>query len=421
MSPERRAWNYDEGHPEMDAPWRKGLPNELTEEQRGRAASRLSFIIVCRRWYELSIGLLYQYVPLFSPRSFESFARAIIDSAKAPVDTGSSSPQEAPHLGDFVKYLYLFLSGPAWCDDTLFDPSAFATCLRHLRNIKVLVLSTEVNEQALPRERYRTIASPIEMALGPVVRYIRRTTFYPPHFESIRHFDRIEALSINIIQVPHPFERCCFPNLHTLELLTPRLNYMISTQHLGWMTSWEMPSLRRVYVPTFFSVEKTIPLFRHFGTSITAVSLNPAWEDGVPLLLPHLPSLREVAVGCESLSDLLPVMPGLVGIKVCIGRRRWSKEGYNNRQDVGFMMAKLNNGMATLLANHGPHFKCLRIIEPSLAELASQSELLWDSKYAEMWEEWIIMWKAKDVRFEFDTGDPVELPHTVSIAPVTVD
>jgi hypothetical protein len=395
MSLERRAWNYHEDDGEDIGDYGDELPSQL----RSREVTRRALVKVCKRWYDLAIGILYECVFLRTLSAYQLFARTLDHGAGASrIQTGSSSIEPRPVVvGNFVKRLHVTIKDRDWTWLTKTEAYALALSFQRVPNINALFTSTFDDVCGMPIARQLNSSIVVN---GRLLRFLKQTSQDNLNLDTIRRFEMIQVLTITIpYPAASPFE-CFSPNLHTLQLLPGLYPDVVRFIDMQWITQWRAPALQRVYIPLFTPVDLTMPLFRAFGHSLVAVSFNKAWTSGISPILPHLPALQEITLHHQALNLLAPMFPQLIGINLQLDamRGRWSLPSVN--------MSELVCGMNTLLDQHGSRFRFLRILRSSLRNLGSSGKVLGKSH----WEDWITKWKDRGVRFEFETGELVELP-----------
>jgi hypothetical protein len=75
-------------------------------------------------------------------------------------------------------------------------------------------------------------------------------------------------------------------------------------------------------------------------------------------------------------------------------------------------MVDLSLFVSILLLIPAGALTCVRFSHFNLHDFKKQ---LWMSSHIDLWKEWIEAWKERGIRFEFCSGDLVEIPHNVQI------
>jgi hypothetical protein len=316
-------------------------------EPRIRAATRLTIVTVCRRWYNLGISILYECVVLSTRHAYESFIRAIdrkMDGDAALID---SSKGESLSIGDHIKRIHFVVHDADW-----------------LRKADWLWLRKADRLEDSPSD-----AIPI--------------TF------SREHLPTLQVLSMSIRSRSVDVKR-----LYTAEpSASPQPESLLDV--VRRKLQWEAP-----LAPT---VAKYI--LRIFGATLKAIEFNPSSPEGMATsILPQIPSIQEVPlVMCDPYWKFKkPEGVGLyVGHKVDIGIRPVGLEA----------TISILPGIPWLRFEYlRLPISSIVVSDRDYKSDVVGSGLVIKPYERRIWRRYIKKSKDRGVRLEFDSGELVELP-----------
>jgi hypothetical protein len=400
MSPEGRAWTHRETLNNLYDRVRKDTP---AHEYRTRVRTRTALVLVCKHWYDLAIGILYEFVVLKKRYSCLTFARTLSGDDTLSIGTWTSAflaPENGLHLGRFIQRLSIHISNEIWRNLMPFA-EYFATSLRNCHNISILSVSVDASPNC---EKVDDLVTDAILQSNPI-RYIKRKNHFLPVLKDTLRLDTIQVLTIPLYHPSTSFPTLSFPQLHTLELYAgPIYDSMIENAFRG-IAQWHMPVIRRVYIPSSYDNRPKHYLtnfFKALGSTLTSLDFGTTEDSSLPLILPYCVSIREMTFSSRVTHDIAPVLPRLCGVNVHVRGPR--------RSEVVAAMDSMAQSMKFLFDNRGSSLTCIRILEPSLNDFAILSGARWTGIFKGIWEHWISQWEVTGVRFEFQNGELIRLP-----------
>jgi hypothetical protein len=407
-----RAWTYQSPSPPE---WDWVSPTPEYQEYRDRVNTRLSLILVSKHWHYLSIDLLYQYVVLRHEYAMWSFAQALqADYWRLIEENGGRVTKDVAvlHRGRYTKHLRLYLYDTKLQDWASSEREATVASFKHCTHLQTLVVRS-YGSMVEGLVAASVMSEIVENGCG--LRYLKGNWDPSSLIQTVvQQANTIEVLSFTLLSsksADSPWmdaPALLLPRLHTLEIESIDNNILI----LHWLALCELPALQRLTLRRrslrtavdWTSIEASVKFFAAHGPNITCLNVasmrDPAFG---MILLPYCTSIREVTCHLYAFDSLQTVLPELASVGIALGFDSQAAPGRGIR-----MMRELERCMNTLFEQHSStSLVSVRLVAFDFADFSMSR---WKTSQLTLWANWIAKWKAKGVRFEFSSGDLVELP-----------
>jgi hypothetical protein len=223
----------------------------------------------------------------------------------------------------------------------------------------------------------------------------------------IRPFNAIKVLSL-AVSFPetriHPTShlKLSFPQLYTLGIcVRDRSAHQF---RLVWLSKLHLPALRRLSLPYgLVEAQPEDDRYLHKGVRPHIAHIDyPAFtlqSKGLPFILPHCPSLREVTLPADVFTAILFTLPNLCGVKL----------HFYDRRDLEGLDVRLRS-----LWEGSPQLKLIRFLNFNWKEFPYYHRLAWNMFWEEedlqLWTNLIRESARNGVRIECKTGELLEPP-----------
>jgi hypothetical protein len=197
------------------------------------------------------------------------------------------------------------------------------------------------------------------------------------------------------------------PRLHTLEIDEgPTIGIF------QWISRCVMPSLRSAQIGLLWGEvsEDVVKFYRLFGSNLTTLRIDWSEQHFLAAVLDLCHSLRFLTLDYRGLDDRQARNLSLSSIErigISIPHPLSAPDIYELDDAVEY----LSLFMRILLQTPAPALTCVRF---SGFDLHNFREPVWMDSHIDLWKKWI-EWKGRGVRFEFSSGDLVEIPQDVRV------
>jgi hypothetical protein len=374
-----------------------------------RMQLKMAVSLVSKSWRSLSIDLLYEHVTFRTRHAFLLFLRILEDDWKRVERHNRLTDQSSQlhHIGSFVKRLFLLYPK----EDSY---AKIPTTSYSFGNLEILAAWRPPDDPDIT-VLLNTILRESSSSLR-YIGYIEREDLQtvPVNLQSCSALEIFCLLYTGYKQVDYTqFSPVSLPRLHTLEIGQGNAKGIFK-----WLSRCSMPSLRGVQIGplTYELADDVVQFYRLFGPNLRILHLGWSTPHNLNVLLDLCPSLQSLTLDYRALEDGQEAdlsLPSVERIGITIEPSLF-EQAQGDIYALDDIMIDISVFISVLIQipARAQTLKCVRFSDFSLHDFEEQ---IWMSSHIDLWEEWIDAWKSGGIRFEFCSGDLVEIPHDVQI------
>jgi hypothetical protein len=380
----------------------------VQSESRDFISSRKGMLMcVSRRWRELSIPAVYEYIRAGRPvEQLPSLLRTLRKRVDISPHESSPGKDNTGLFGSYAKRIDIIFS-PTRKANTAATMGANLAALASLcPNLRVLSIRQLTHSRDAPPDLLKMFLNcvhlrHIEIHLGGLGIVVPRTEY----------IQEVEVLILDAILLIHDSETETLPKLpklHTLHVYTET-----DSASLEYIDRWEMPELRRLTLGIDFEDDSFQEFFKKHGPYLTSLDLRLSNDASISKVLVENPSLQELSIQC-SIFDNYSSRTQLhhKNLKK-ISLYFFCESEYNDEElESDELMKHFSKAMRLLSQMDCPCLQTLQLIdfdESSFREEDSE----WRSSHLEEMKKWINEWSVKGVTFRGKSGNPLSIPYYV--------
>jgi hypothetical protein len=397
LSDENRSWSfsYTAFYLGASSSYRKAL------------GTKISLVSVCRRWRPLTTPFLYEHLRIYSVHQWNCLAAAL-SSSVIPL-TEKTRDENVTLFGSHTRRLDITNFPRQWISRT--DGSNQETIcisvaervLSSLTRLEILSIANMKGGGDAPDED-ATAAMLIARHCGKTVRHLCWTAFNITPSISNHNPDKLEVLDLwmergswvdklPILSLPH---------LHTLAVTGHVAGF------LRRMTSWTVPSMRRVVIHAL-ALAEVLPtdqytaFFDAFGSSITYLKIALlSFDNDLSMIFNKCTSLQALELPTPAhfaipnahahpslIRICIPIIPSIL---------------------TGIHVEALEDRLSDILRLRIPSLSYIRMENLTTKRFAKHG---WSPNRVVIWLDLIDQCRSSNIRLEYDDGELLEIPQAI--------
>jgi hypothetical protein len=371
--------------------------------------TKTSLTLVCKRWRNISIPLLYEWLYLRNVGAVRILVRALMRSLHETT-SGLAHAEGATSYGPLVRRLDISIpNGPpyTWREDEIHELSQLVFLCPKL-SIFTFCSSQKDNEALSPRimnylSRYCDDLRYLHWDARP------DDSFYP-------RVETLASLEVLALLTPRVFSGVCpsirLPKVHTLEL-----GLTFDHHVLPYIAHWGLPALQRLIISgDLRDVMEPYYLFEALGSRLKSLDMSHTSDYDLYRILASCVALEEVSTTTTRFrSPLTSLPPRLRTVRI----RFVCGEGRGRFRDE--CMKCLGDCMVTLKSSNHQALRTIQFTDIATEEISLDDHFwFWRQEDFRTWARWISMWKDDGVSFEDRLGGAITVPSPREIEGIQV-